>query len=64
MFDGFKDDLDFVEKLVQEESVLCLPGQCFRCPGPYLRIVFSSPIDKLGDAYERIKAFCLRHLKK
>lgn len=64
MFDGFSSDLDFVEKLVQEESVLCLPGQCFRCDGPFLRIVFSSPIEKLSEAYQRMRVFCERHLKK
>ncbi|KAJ3280887.1 hypothetical protein HK104_000344 [Borealophlyctis nickersoniae] len=39
-FKDIKDDVDFVEKLVQEESVLCLPGKVrctFHCvvpPGP------------------------------
>ncbi|KAI8925783.1 pyridoxal phosphate-dependent transferase [Entophlyctis helioformis] len=55
-FVGIKDDLDFVEKLVTEESVLCLPGQCFRCPGPFVRIVFTPPADQLNIAYERIRS--------
>nr|KAJ3422811.1 hypothetical protein HK105_006249 [Polyrhizophydium stewartii] len=60
-FDGIKDDLDFVEKLVQEESVLCLPGKCFRCPRPFVRIVFTPPKDQLEVAYGRIREFCVRH---
>ncbi|KAJ3302142.1 hypothetical protein HDV03_005378 [Kappamyces sp. JEL0829] len=60
-FKGIADDLDFVEKLAQEEAVLCLPGKCFRCPSPYVRIVFSSPIEKLDEAYQRIRSFCARH---
>ncbi|KAI8899183.1 pyridoxal phosphate-dependent transferase [Globomyces pollinis-pini] len=60
-FKGFKDDVEFVEGLVREQSVLCLPGQCFRCPEPYVRIVFSPPIDKLQEAYDRIREFCAKH---
>lgn len=61
--DAFKDDVEFVEKLVQEESVLCLPGQCFRFPG-FFRIVYLPPPDQLKDAYGRIRAFCERYKKK
>lgn len=57
----FTDDLQFVERLAEEESVLCLPGQCFRCPKPFIRIVFSPPEDKLREAYSRIRQFCERH---
>lgn len=39
----FTDDMEFVETLAKEESVLCLPGKCFRCPKPFVRVVFSSP---------------------
>ena len=60
-FKGIKDDVDFVEKLVQEEAVLCLPGQCFRCPGCFVRIVFTAPKDKLESAFKRIKEFCARY---
>jgi tyrosine aminotransferase len=55
--------LEFVEKLAEEEAVLCLPGQCFRCEGAFVRIVFSSPIEILKDAYTRIRNFCERHHK-
>jgi tyrosine aminotransferase len=60
-FKGISSDLDFVEKLAEEEAVLCLPGQCFRCPTPFVRIVFSSPIEVLEQAYIRIREFCARH---
>ncbi|KAI9209816.1 pyridoxal phosphate-dependent transferase [Polychytrium aggregatum] len=62
--DQFRDitsDLDFVEKLAGEESVLCLPGKCFRCPKPFIRIVFTPPKDQLAIAYQRIREFCKRH---
>jgi tyrosine aminotransferase len=60
-FTGFANDLEFVEELVREESVLCLPGKCFKCPKPFVRIVFSSPKEVLEEAMGRIKEFCERH---
>ncbi|KAI8811634.1 pyridoxal phosphate-dependent transferase [Cladochytrium replicatum] len=62
-FKHFRNDLDFVEKLVQEESVLCLPGQCFRCEGAFFRVVITAPREMLKEAFERMDAFCRRHLK-
>nr|CAG8586957.1 11158_t:CDS:2 [Entrophospora candida] len=55
-FKDFKNDVDFTEKLVQEESVLCLPGTCFNYPN-------YTPPEKLREAYTRIKEFCDRHHK-
>ncbi|CAI5736715.1 unnamed protein product [Hyaloperonospora brassicae] len=55
-----KDDLDFTQKLLDEESVFVLPGQCFGMTG-YFRIVFSAPHDVLADAYIRLEDFCRRH---
>ncbi|CAK4077192.1 unnamed protein product [Aphanomyces euteiches] len=57
-----KDDLDFTQKLLGEEAVLVLPGQCFQIPN-FFRVVFSAPQDKLAEAYDRIKNFCARHTK-
>ncbi|KDO28113.1 tyrosine aminotransferase [Saprolegnia parasitica CBS 223.65] len=54
------DDFDFTQKLLSEESVLVLPGQCFGIDN-YFRVVFSAPQAKLGEAYERIARFCARH---
>jgi len=61
-FKDFKNDVDFTEKLVQEESVLCLPGTCFNYPN-YIRIVITAPPEKLRESYTRIKEFCDRHHK-
>jgi tyrosine aminotransferase len=61
-FKDISSDLEFTEKLVQEQSVLCLPGQCFKYPN-YFRIVFTSPQDKLKVAYERLAEFCANHLR-
>lgn len=61
-FKDIKNDLEFTEKLVAEESVLCLPGQCFKYPN-FFRIVFTAPEAKLKEAYSRIEAFCKRHAK-
>lgn len=57
---GFKDDMEFTEKLVEEESVFVLPGQCFQAPN-FVRIVFAAPREVLSDAFFRIRSFCSRH---
>ena len=56
-FPQFKSDLDFIEKLVSEESVYCLPGKCFNYPG-YMRLVLTLPANLLEEALERINEFC------
>jgi len=56
------DDMEFTEKLFEEESVMCLPGQCFRYPG-FFRIVYTAPDEKLKEACARISAFMKRHLR-
>ncbi|EEY65896.1 tyrosine aminotransferase, putative [Phytophthora infestans T30-4] len=55
-----KDDFDFTQKLLDEESVFVLPGQCFGMTN-YFRIVFSAPHEVLADAYTRVSEFCRRH---
>ncbi|RLN53688.1 hypothetical protein BBJ29_001335 [Phytophthora kernoviae] len=55
-----KDDFDFTQKLLDEESVFVLPGQCFGMTN-YFRIVFSAPHEVLEDAYTRLAHFCHRH---
>ncbi|KAG2185737.1 hypothetical protein INT43_002172 [Umbelopsis isabellina] len=59
-FKDIKDDVEFTQKLVAEENVLCLPGQCFGYPN-FFRIVITPPADRLKEAYERMKQFCARH---
>eukprot|EP00842_Homolaphlyctis_polyrhiza_P002661 jgi/Hompol1/3396/HPOL_003220-RA len=60
-FEGIKNDFEFAEKLIEEEAVFVLAGQIFRCPGEFLRIVFTAPVEQLREAYERIRQFCIRH---
>ena len=59
-FPYFKDDLHFVETLVSEESVFCLPGKCFEYPG-YVRLVLAISNEMLQEALNRIEAFCKRY---
>jgi len=61
-FNGIKDDVDFSQKLLQEESVFVLPAQCFKISN-YIRIVFCPPKEQLTEAYDRIENFCKRYYK-
>lgn len=62
-FNGsFKDDIQLGELLVSQESVLCLPGTIFGMPN-YLRIVLCSQHDKLEEACQRIRRFCVDNQK-
>merc|ERR1711933_563376 len=54
------DDVAFAGKLLQEESIAVLPGQCFEAPG-FFRVVFCAPPDVLEDAFDRIESFCKRY---
>ncbi|KAE9347232.1 Tyrosine aminotransferase [Phytophthora rubi] len=56
---NIKNDLDFTQKLLDEEAVFVLPGQCFGMHN-YFRIVFSAPHEVLADAYARLADFCRR----
>jgi tyrosine aminotransferase len=51
-FPSFKSDLEFVEQLVSEQSVFCLPGKCFNYPN-YMRIVLTVPALLLQEACVR-----------
>lgn len=59
-FPALKHDMDFVEFLMSEQSVFCLPGLCFDYPN-YFRIVLTVPEDLMVEACERIKEFCTNH---
>jgi tyrosine aminotransferase len=54
------DDVAFAGRLLQEESIAVLPGQCFNAPG-FFRVVFAAPPKVLNEAWDRIEAFCRRH---
>ncbi|GIY31821.1 tyrosine aminotransferase [Caerostris extrusa] len=59
-FPKFKHDMDFVECLMSQQSVFCLPGCCFDYPN-YFRIVLTVPEEMMIEACDRIKEFCTNH---
>ena len=59
---NIKDDVEFCQKLLTDQSVFMLPGQCFGMPN-YARVVFSAPAEKLQTAVARIAEFCAAHKK-
>ncbi|XP_066251351.1 tyrosine aminotransferase [Euwallacea similis] len=59
-FPNFESGLEFCKKMMEEESVFCLPGECFQIPG-FMRIVLSVPKEVLEEACERIAEYCNRH---
>ncbi|CEI96097.1 Putative Tyrosine aminotransferase [Rhizopus microsporus] len=61
-FKDIESDVDFSAKLLAEENVVCLPGECFKYPN-FVRFVITPTIDKLEEAYKRIEAFCDKHRK-
>lgn len=61
-FADIASDVEFAAKLLEEESVMVLPGQCFNMAN-FFRIVFCPPVDTLEEAYDRLREFCLRHSK-
>lgn len=63
--DEFKDitsDVEFANKLLNEQMVFVLPGKCFGIAN-FVRIVFAAPVSKLRAAYDRIDRFCKDHIK-
>ena len=58
-FPDFDCDLKFVEKLVSDQSVMCLPGKCFDVDN-YIRIVLTVPKSILMDALNRMHQFCVK----
>ncbi|XP_015908737.1 tyrosine aminotransferase [Parasteatoda tepidariorum] len=61
-FNCFKNDMEFVERLMCEQSVMCLPGTCFEYPN-YVRLVLTVPEDDIRDACRRITEFCQKYSK-
>ncbi|XP_050670137.1 tyrosine aminotransferase [Leptidea sinapis] len=61
LFPEFKNEFQFVEQLVTEQSVFCLPGKCFEYPN-YMRIVLTVPEEILREACQRITLFCTEHV--
>ncbi|XP_062105946.1 tyrosine aminotransferase-like [Humulus lupulus] len=63
LLDDINDDLEFCIKLVQEESVIVMPGVALGMKN-WLRITFAIEPSLLEDGLQRIEAFCQRHAKK
>ena len=59
-FPTIKGDLEFTSRLMNEESVLVLPGKCFDLSN-YFRICLTVPTSVMDEALIRIKEFCERH---
>lgn len=59
-FPEYSNELEFVQDLVEEQSVFCLPGRCFNIEN-YMRIVLTVPKEMMIEACGRIKEFCEKH---
>jgi tyrosine aminotransferase len=60
--DDIQDDVSFSAKLLKEESVMVLPGQCFNMKN-FFRIVLCATEEKLCESFKRIEEFCQRNRK-
>jgi len=59
-FPQFHSGLDFMQRLMEEESVFCLPGECFGIPG-FMRLVITIPSELIQEACNRMAEFCSRY---
>lgn len=59
-FPKIKNEKEFTETLVCEQSVFCLPASCFNYPD-FFRIVLTVPEEKLKEACDRLEEFCRNH---
>ncbi|XP_036400313.1 tyrosine aminotransferase [Megalops cyprinoides] len=59
-FPEFRNDVEFTERLVTEQSVFCLPATAFEYPN-FFRIVVTVPEDMMVEACSRIREFCETH---
>jgi len=62
-FPEIHGDIEFTEKLISEQSVMCLPAACFEYPN-FFRLVLTVPKDKLMEACTRIDEFCSKHRRR
>ncbi|XP_061577271.1 tyrosine aminotransferase [Cololabis saira] len=61
-FPDFKDDVDFTQRLVTEQSVFCLPASAFEYPN-FFRVVVTVPEKMMVEACARIREFCKCHYR-
>nr|AQX17835.1 tyrosine aminotransferase [Lampea lactea] len=59
-FHDVNDDMEFVEKLISEQSVFPLPANIFGMPN-YIRLVLTAPEEIITEACSRISEFCSAH---
>ncbi|XP_036604820.1 tyrosine aminotransferase [Trichosurus vulpecula] len=59
-FPEFENDVEFSERLITEQSVVCLPGKCFEYPN-FFRVVITVPKVMMLEACSRIQEFCEKH---
>jgi aminotransferase len=56
------DDVEFSERLLDEEKVAVIPGSAFgECGRGHVRMCYASPYNLLEEALERIGRFAARH---
>lgn len=58
----FGEETKFMQGLITEESVYCLPGSAFTLPN-WFRLVLTYPEDTTREACERIVEYCNRRLR-
>lgn len=61
-FPEYTNEIKFVQDLIAEQSVVCLPGTCFEYPN-YIRIVLTVPEEMILESCNRILEFCDKHYK-
>uniref|UniRef100_S4RJM6 Tyrosine aminotransferase n=1 Tax=Petromyzon marinus TaxID=7757 RepID=S4RJM6_PETMA len=59
-FPEYKDDVQFTQRLISDQSVFCLPAKCFEYPN-YFRVVLTVPREMLEEACMRIQDFCAQN---
>ena len=61
-FKDIKDDVEFCQKLLQEECCLVFPSQCFFSKN-FFRVVICTSNALIDEFAERVKGFCAAHYK-
>jgi len=59
----YGEETEFMQSLITEEAVYCLPGSAFNLPN-WFRLVLTYPEEVTREACERISAYCHRKLEE